>query len=164
MALTEIILREKIQGLGSESDIVKVRRGYARNYLLPHGKAFEATKGNLRQLESLKAVRAKREADELTAAERLASKIKRKKFNLTLATGASGKAFGSITVLDLVKAVKESAGEDIDRHAIKLDAPIKTTGKFNVPVRVHPDVIFELRVFVTAEGGDEETEEAAAEA
>ena len=158
MALTEVILREKIQGLGSESDIVKVRRGYARNFLLPQGKAYEATKGNLRQIESLKAARAQREADELAAAEKLASKIKRKKFNLTLATGSTGKAFGSITVMDLVKAVKEAAGEDIDRHAIKLEAPIKTTGKFNVPVRIHPDVLFELRVFVEAEGGDEEEE------
>lgn len=163
MALTEVILREKIINLGAEADVVKVRRGYARNFLIPEGKAFEATKGNLRHLESLKEARARREAEELAEAETQASKIKRQKYVLELATGEQGKAFGSITVNDLVKAVQEKTGIDIDRHAIELDKPIKNTGKFNIPVKLHADVEFEMRLTVEAKGGEEE-EAAAAEA
>ena len=156
MALTEVILREKIHNLGAEADVVKVRRGHARNYLIPEGKAFEATKGNLRHLASLKESRARREAEELNQAESQASKIKRQKFVLELATGEQGKAFGSITVNDLVKAIHDKTGFDIDRHAIKLEKPIKNTGKFNIPVRLHPDVLFEMRLTVEAKGGDDE--------
>tara|TARA_R110002096_G_scaffold403766_3_gene601345 strand:- start:50456 stop:50938 length:483 start_codon:yes stop_codon:yes gene_type:complete len=160
MSNTKIILREKIKGLGAEADVVQVRHGYARNFLIPQGKAFEATKGNLRQIESLKATRAKREAEELNAAEKLSSKIKRTKINLELATGETGKAFGSITVIDLVKAIEEQAGETIDRHTIELDKPIKTTGSFDIPVKLHPDVSFQLRVKVEAKGAaDAEGEE-----
>ncbi|MEM1296079.1 MAG: 50S ribosomal protein L9 [Verrucomicrobiota bacterium] len=155
MSNTKIILREKIEGLGAEADVVQVRHGYARNFLIPKGKAFEATRGNLRQIESLKAARAKREAEELNAAEKLASKVKRTKINLELATGETGKAFGSITVIDLVKAIEEQAGETIDRHAIELSKPIKTTGSFDVPVKLHPDVSFDLRVRVDAKGAAE---------
>ncbi len=154
MSNTKVILREKIEGLGAEADVVQVRHGYARNFLIPQGKAFEATKGNLRQIESLKAFRAKREADELTAAEKVASKVKRSKVTLELATGESGKAFGSITVNDLVKAIEERTGEKIDRHAIQLDKPIKSTGNFDIPIKLHPDVTFELRLRVETPGGD----------
>lgn len=164
MANTEVILRTKIDKLGVEADVVKVRRGYARNFLIPQGKAFEATKGNLRHLESLKAARAEREAAEFAEAQRIASKLKRVKFNTELATGETGKAFGSITVVDLVALVEGQTGVKLDRHDIKLDKPIKTTGKHNVTVRLHPEVLFDLRVFVNdkedeaAEEGAEETE------
>ena len=87
MATTEVILREKITGLGSEADVVKVKAGYARNYLIPKGKAFEATKGNLRNLESLQAKRAQRETEELAEAQELAGKISRLKPKFTLETG-----------------------------------------------------------------------------
>ncbi|MFT5467754.1 MAG: large subunit ribosomal protein L9 [Verrucomicrobiales bacterium] len=163
MAHTEVILREKITNLGAEADVVKVRRGYARNFLLPQGKAFEATKGNLRNIESLKIARGRREAEEMAQAESQASKIKRQKFVLELATGEQGKAFGSITVNDLVKAVAEKTGIDIDRHAIKLDKPIKSTGKFDIPVKLHADVEFDLRLTVEAKGGEKAADDAGAE-
>jgi len=159
MAYTEVILREKIINLGAEADVVKVRRGYARNFLLPQGKAYEATKGNLRQIEALKIARAQREGEELQEAEKVASKIRRVKFNLELATGEQGKAFGSITVNDLVKAIEEETGEKIDRHAIELEKPIKNTGSFDIPVKLHPDVTFELRLFVNSQGGGDAAEE-----
>ncbi|MEM0968690.1 MAG: 50S ribosomal protein L9 [Verrucomicrobiota bacterium] len=159
MATTEVILREKITGLGAEADVVKVRRGYARNFLIPQGKAYEATRGNLRQLENLQALRAQREGEELREAERIATKVKRVKFELELQTGASGKAFGSITVIDLVSAIQEKTGEAVDRHAISLDKPIKSTGSFNIPVKLHQDVKFDLRLFVKSANDTEDSQE-----
>jgi len=158
MATTEVILREKIQNLGAEADVVSVRRGFARNYLLPQGKAYEATPGNLRQIEALKVARAAREAEELKEAERIASKLKRIKFRQELHTGESGKAFGSITVSDVAKAITEETGETVDRHDIDLPQPIKSTGNYDIPVSLHPDVKFDLRLRVEAVGASQDEE------
>ena len=159
MANTQVILKEKIKGLGAEADVVKVKRGYARNFLVPAGKAFEATKGNLRHIENLKKIRAKREADELAEAEKTASKLKKVKLKLTLATGAAGKAFGSITTIDIAKALEEQAKISLDRHQILLEKPIKTTGKHEVSVKLLADVSCFIRVDVAAEGAPEGAEE-----
>ena len=97
MATTEVILREKITNLGSEADVVTVKAGFARNYLIPEGKAYEATKANLKHLESLKAMRVKREAEELDNAHGLAATIKKLKLTFVLETGQGGKAFGSVS-------------------------------------------------------------------
>jgi len=140
MPSTEIILTENIPGLGAEADVVKVRRGYARNYLLPQGKAYEVTKQSLRQLDNLKAKRASREAAELNAAEELARRIGKLRVTFTLETGESGKAFGSITAQDLVKRLKNELGSDIDRHRLVLEHPIKATGEHEVPIKLHHDV------------------------
>jgi large subunit ribosomal protein L9 len=155
MAHTEVILREKVINLGSEGDVVRVRRGYARNFLVPHGKAFEATKGNLRNLDSLKKRRAEREAAEKADAEKIASKIKRVKLELELQTGVSGKAFGSISLNDVVKALEEKIGEKVDRHLIHMEKPIKSTGQFDIPVKLHPDVTVDIKLAVRATGGVE---------
>jgi len=155
MANTEVILREKVINLGSEGDVVRVRRGYARNFLVPHGKAFEATKGNLRNLENLKKARVAREAAELAEAEKIASKIRRVKLELELATGASGKAFGSISLNDVVKALEEKIGEKVDRHLIHMEKPIKSTGQFDIPVKLHPEVSLDIKLVVRTAGGIE---------
>ncbi|MDB4369918.1 50S ribosomal protein L9, partial [Akkermansiaceae bacterium] len=107
MALTEVILREKIDNLGAEADVVKVKAGFARNFLIPAGKAYEATKGNLRQIENLQVARAKRETEELNEAQELASKISRMKPKFTLDVGKNGKAFGSVTTIDIHKALED---------------------------------------------------------
>jgi len=140
MASTEIILTENVPGLGAEADVVKVRRGYARNFLLPQGKAYEVTKRSLRQLDNLKAKRASREAAELNEAEELARRIGKLKVTFILETGETGKAFGSITAQDLVKRLKNELGNDIDRHRVVLEHPIKTTGEHEVPIKLHHDV------------------------
>ena len=114
MANAQVILREKIEGLGAEADVVKVRAGYARNYLVPQGKAFEATRANLRHVENLKAGRAKREADELEVAKVLGAKISKLRPKFTLEVGQGGRAFGSVTSLDIHKQL-EAAGIVIDR-------------------------------------------------
>ena len=103
MAATEVILREKIHGLGAEADVVKVKAGFARNFLIPTGKAYEATKGNLNQIENLNKARAAREAAELAEAHELAGKIGRLKPKFTLEIGANGKAFGSVTSIDTTR-------------------------------------------------------------
>jgi large subunit ribosomal protein L9 len=151
MANVQVILKEKIKGLGAEADVVHVKRGFARNFLVPQGKAYDATSGNLRHLNHLKALRAERESKELQEAEKLASKLKKLKLKLTLQTGQGGKAFGSITTIDIAKAVLESSAKvEIDRHQIQLDKPIKNTGTFEVPVKLHSEVSCFLKVTVTA--------------
>ncbi len=140
MPSTEIILTENIPGLGAEADVVKVRRGYARNYLLPQGKAYEVTKQTLRQLDTLKAKRAARESAELNEAEELSRRIGKLRVTFTLETGETGKAFGSITAQDLVKRLKNELGNEIDRHRLVLEHPIKTTGEHEVPIKLHHDV------------------------
>lgn len=157
MANVEIILKEKVEGLGAEADVVKVRRGFARNFLLPRGVALEASRGNLLQLEGLKKARASREAAELEQASKIANRINKQRLKLTLSTGQGGKAFGSITTKDIQEALAGTdAGIELDRKAIKLDAPIKSSGKFDIPVSIHPDVDCRIRLQVEAEGATEE--------
>ena len=140
MPSTDIILTDNIPGLGAEADVVKVRRGYARNFLLPQGKAYDVTKRSLRQLDNLKAKRAQREAAELNEAEELGRRIGKLKVVFTLETGETGKAFGSVTAQDLVKRLKNELGNEIDRHRIVLEHPLKTTGEHEVSIQLHHDV------------------------
>jgi large subunit ribosomal protein L9 len=154
MANAQVILKEKIEGLGAEADVVKVRAGYARNYLVPQGKAYEATRANLRHVEALKTSRARREAEELLAFQEIATRISKLKPKFTLSTGQGGKAFGSVTNLDIHKELEKS-GITIDRHAIELDKPVKKSGKTEVQIRLHPDVITTLVISVDA--GDDST-------
>ena len=155
MANAQVILREKIEGLGAEADVVKVRAGYARNFLIPQGKAYEATKSNLRHVENLKASRAKREAAELEVAKELANKISKLRPKFTLELGQGGKAFGSVTSLDIHKGL-EAAGIKLDRHAIELEKPVKKSGKSEISIPIHPQVVATLTINV--EAGEEEAE------
>ena len=157
MPSTEVILTDNVPGLGAEADVVKVRRGYARNYLLPHGKAYEVTPTALRQLDTLKKKRAEREARELNDAEELARKIGKARLTFTLATGESGKAFGSITTQDIVTRMKNELGLEIDRHKVVLERPIKDTGEHEVAIKLHHDVTAQFKFDVkSAEAKAEE--------
>ena len=150
MATTDVILREKLENLGAEADIVAVRRGYARNYLIPGGKAFEATSANRRHIERLKESRARREAVEFQEAEKKATKLRKIKLTLELATGQGGKAFGSVTLNDILEGIKSRTKLDIDRKQVELDGPIKSTGTYDVPVKLHPDIIVTIPLKVKA--------------
>lgn len=154
MANSQVILKEKIEGLGAEADVVKVKAGYARNFLIPQGKAYEATKSNLRHVENLKASRARREAEELVAFQEIATRISKLKPKFTLSTGQGGKAFGSVTSIDIHKEL-EAAGIVIDRHTIDLEKPIKKSGKSDVSIRLHPQVVANLTIDVEAGEGAE---------
>lgn len=149
MAFSEIILTESLPNLGSEADVVRVRRGYARNFLIPRGLAIPATKASVKQIEALKAKRAEREARELTAAEELARKISKLELVFTLETGQAGKAFGSVTAKDITdKLSAQLQGVELPKHAVVLDRSIKDTGEHEVSVRLHPDVSAKVRVLV----------------
>ena len=149
MPTSEVILTENIRGLGAEADIVKVKRGFARNFLLPQGKAYEVTPVTLRRINQLKAKRAEREGQERNAAEELARRINKLNLQMTLETGTQGKAFGSISSRDLEEALKkELPNAEIDRHAIQLEKPIKETGTHEVPIKLYTDVTATLKVNV----------------
>jgi large subunit ribosomal protein L9 len=163
MPLTEIILTENVPGLGAEADLVKVRRGYARNYLLPHGKAHEVTPASLRQLDTLKAKRAEREARELNAAEELARRISKARMLFTLETGETGKAFGSVTAQDIVNRLKNELGAEIDRHKVVLERPIKDTGEHEVAIKLHHGVTAQF-VFQVKSAEEPKTEPVSAAA
>lgn len=167
MSQTEVILTAHIPNLGAEADVVKVRRGYARNFLIPRGMAHEVTPASLRKTNSLKTRRAEREAQELNEANDAAKRLGKLKLSFVLDTGESGKAFGSITATDIANRLKAEAGHDIDRHRIALDRPIKETGDFTIAIRLHPEVQAALKLSVTSknpkpaassaeDGGDEE--------
>lgn len=156
MANAQVILKEKIEGLGAEADVVKVRAGYARNFLIPQGKAFEASKSNLRHVEALKSSRAAREAEELVGLKEIAAKISKLRPKFTLSTGQGGKAFGSVTSIDIHKEL-EAAGIIIDRHAIELEKPVKKSGKTEVQIRLHPEAVATL--VITVEAGEDEASE-----
>lgn len=149
MANAQVILREKIEGLGAEADVVKVRAGYARNFLIPQGKAYEASRSNLRHIEALKTARSRREAEELDHARDLATRISKLRPKFTLELGQGGKAFGSVTSIDIHKEL-EAAGIQIDRASIELEKPIKKSGKSEVEIRLHPEVTATLVVNVVA--------------
>jgi large subunit ribosomal protein L9 len=166
MATTEVILTEKIEHLGAEADVVKVRRGYARNFLVPRGKALEVTPATLKRINLLKSKRAEREGRELNEAEELARRINKLKLTMELETGETGKAFGSITAADLAERLKKELGAkgEVDRHRIQLDKPIKETGDHEVPIRLHADVTAKLTVHVKAKGSEDIAKSEAAEA
>ncbi|MDR3405417.1 MAG: 50S ribosomal protein L9 [Chthoniobacter sp.] len=157
MSTTEIILTEKIENLGVEADVVKVKRGYARNFLVPRGLALEVTPATLKRLNLLKAKRAEREAKELNEADELARRINKLKITLELETGETGKAFGSITAADIAERLKKELGGqmEIDRHKIQLEKPIKETGEHEVTIKLHHDVNAKLTLNVKAKGGEE---------
>jgi large subunit ribosomal protein L9 len=157
MANSEVILTENIGSLGAEADIISVRRGYARNFLIPRGKALEVTPSSLRKIKHLKAQRAEREAREMTAAEELGSKISKLKLSFELETGESGKAFGSVTVKDITdKILSELPSVVLPKHALSLERPIKETGDHKIDVRLHPDITVQLIVSVKSTKGNEE--------
>ena len=163
MPSTQIILTENIPGLGAEADVVKVKRGFARNFLLPQGKAYEVTKSSMRQLDMLKAKRAQREAKELNDAEEIARRIGKSKMIFTLETGETGKAFGSVTSNDIAMRLKNEVGADIERHRIVLESPIKSTGEHEISIKLHPDVTATMKFTVkssTAEPKPEPVESA----
>ena len=162
MATSEVILTEAVPSLGAEADIVKVRAGYARNFLIPEGKALEVTPASLRRINNLKAKRAEREARELNEAEAVATKINKLRLSLKLETGETGKAFGSITAADLLERLtSEIADLVLPKHAIVLDRPLKESGEHQIPVKIHTDVTATLRIEIAAAPKAEVVEEEA---
>ena len=159
MAHTQVLLREDIDNLGARGEIVRVKAGYARNYLLPRKLAVEATANNVRQIAGEKAALAKREAKERSTAELQASQLQKLTLKFERKVGEAGVLYGSVTSMDIAHALHEQ-GYEIDRRKIVLREPIKRFGNYNVPVRLHRDVTLELPINVLGEGGVEVNVEA----
>jgi len=153
MANTTVLLREDIDHLGGRGEIVKVKAGYARNYLLPQGFATLATKGNIKQIEQEREALLKKAAVERSSAE--AQRDQMSSISLTFArkAGEHGHLFGSVTSMDIAEGLKEK-GYEIDRRRISLKDAIKETGEYTVSVKLHRDVTLEVPVKVTNEDGE----------
>ena len=150
MANSEILLIKPVEGLGGEGDQVKVRAGYARNYLLPRGIAVPLTGANRKQVEALKKRRATREAEELTGAQELAKKLEKVALAFAVKTGEGGRMFGAVTATDVHEKLT-AAGITLDKRRVLLHTPVKTLGQHTVKVKLHPDVTVELNFDVVSE-------------
>jgi large subunit ribosomal protein L9 len=153
MATTTILLREDIEHLGGRGEIVKVRAGYARNYLLPQALATLATKGNVRQIEQEREALLKRAAVEKSTAEAQHNQMASIALTFERKAGEHGTLFGSVTSMDIAEALK-AKGYEVDRRKIVLRDAIKETGEYTVNVKLHREVMLAVPVTVTAEGGE----------
>jgi large subunit ribosomal protein L9 len=148
--MIEVILREDIRSLGRAGELVRVKPGYARNYLLPQGLAYEATEGNRKRIAAEQKARTARSAADRVEAERAATELAGLTLTFSRKAGEEGKLFGSITSQDIAESLGRQ-GHAVDRRKIELEHPIKTIGQHTVGLRLHPDVHAELRVSVTPE-------------
>ncbi len=151
MAHTKVLLREDVDDLGARGEIVRVRAGYARNYLLPRNLAVEATVGNVKGIESERAALLKKEAKERASAEAQSQQMGSLDLEFKRKAGEQGALYGSVTSMDVAEALRER-GYEIDRHRIHLREPLKRLGEYTVPVRLHREVTIDLKVRVAPEG------------
>jgi len=150
----QVLLREDIDNLGARGEIVRVKAGYARNYLLPRKLAVEATANNVRQIEGERAALLKREAKERSTATAQADQLRNLTLTFERKVGEAGVLYGSVTSMDIAQALKDQ-GYELDRRRIVLREPIKRFGNYTVPVRLHREVTVELPLKVLGEGGVE---------
>ena len=143
----EIILRQAIENLGHPGDVVTVKNGYARNFLLPRGFAYEATPGNLKRIGAERGRLEAAESDRRETASELAKRLEEVQLTFSARVGEEGKLFGSVTSADIAEQLA-AQGFAIERRLIDLHEPIKALGVYRVPVRLHADVKPEIRVWV----------------
>ena len=146
----EIILREDVQHLGKAGEVVKVKDGYARNYLLPHGLAYPATEANKRRIAYEADRLAKQRAAEKTAAESEAGRLAGVQLTFEVKVGEEDKLYGSVTASDIQRKLEEQ-GLHVDKRKIDLPEPIRALGEFRVAIKIHPDVRPEVQVTVVKE-------------
>lgn len=146
----QVILKETLENLGNPGDIVTVKPGYARNYLIPQGLAYEASDANVRRIEREKAQIEKKAGEQLAGARARAAAMEGVSVTFHARAGEEGKLFGSITSADIAEKLA-AQGVEIDRKQIQLDEPIKGLGVFSVPIRLHADVRPEVKVWVIKE-------------
>jgi large subunit ribosomal protein L9 len=146
----KLILTQEVSTLGTPGDVVEVKDGYGRNYLMPRGLAIRWTKGAEKQIESIKKARSVREVRDSDHADEIKQKLENLTVTVPAHAGATGRLFGAITVSDIVAAVKNSGGPDIDKRLIQVKNPIKTVGSHQVTVKVHDDVTATVNLEVVA--------------
>lgn len=145
-----IVLRSDVDGVGKKGDILDVADGFARNFLIPKGRAIKATPGVQAQADAMRRSRDLKDAKDRESAEVVARTLVPRTIRITARAGAEGKLFGSVTAADVITALAEQAGVDLDRRKLQLDEPIKTLGTHHVPVKLHPDVQFPVTIEVVA--------------
>ena len=136
----KLILTQEVINLGAPGDVVEVKDGYGRNYLMPRGFAIRWTRGAEKQIDSIKNARSAREVNDLGRAEEIKHQLEALSVSVPAQAGGSGRLFGAISVSDIVSAVKRSGGPDIDKRRISVGSPIKSLGSHQVTVKVHDDV------------------------
>ncbi len=145
----KLILTQVVSGLGAPGDVVEVKDGYGRNYLLPRGLAMVATDGTVDQAAKMRRSRDLRDASDREASQTIASALVPKVIEITAKAGKEGRLFGSVTTADVVQAIAAQTGIELDRKTIDID-PIKTVGQHTATARLHSDVSFPIRIEVTA--------------
>lgn len=150
MPLMELLLKEDVDNLGARGDLVKVKPGYGRNYLLPRGLAIQATPGNKKQIELQRKALLKKEATERETATQQAELLKEVTLEFARKVGEHGILYGSVTSMDIAEAFA-AKGFEIDRRRVQLKDPIKEPGEFEVPVKLHREVTANIKVVVRNE-------------
>ena len=146
----KLILTQDVNGLGAPGDVVEVKDGYGRNYLLPRGLATAWTKGGEKQVAQIKRARDVREVRDLDSAQAIKSSLEGLKVKVAARAGDTGRLFGAITVGDVVSAVEAAGGPSVDKRKVTIVSPIKVVGAHKVEVRVHPEVLANLTVDVVS--------------
>jgi large subunit ribosomal protein L9 len=150
MANTKLILTHEVGGLGEPGDVVEVKNGYARNYLVPRGFAIGWSRGGEKQIEQIRKGRKVREVRDLGHANEIKAELEGLRVRLATRAGATGRLFGGVTVADIASAVKASGGPDVDKRKIEMGNAIKTVGTHTVSVRLHPEVAAKVEITVVA--------------
>ncbi|MAT19143.1 MAG: 50S ribosomal protein L9 [Leifsonia sp.] len=148
--MSKLILTNEVSGLGSAGDVVEVKNGYARNYLIPQGFAVAWSKGGEKQVEQIKSARAARELATLEEAQALKAKLEGATVKLSVKSGSEGRLFGSVKTADVVAAVAAAGLGAIDKRTVELSAPIKALGSHEATVRLREDVVATLSIEVVS--------------
>ena len=148
----KLILTQEVGGLGAPGDIVEVKDGYGRNFLLPRGMALPWSRGGEKQITAIKRARDARAIQDLGHATEVKGQLGALSVTLEVRAGDAGRLFGAVTASDIVDAVSKAGGPALDKRSVRLAAPIKTVGSHSVTVALHPEVEAELEVDVVASG------------
>jgi large subunit ribosomal protein L9 len=136
----KLILTQEVTGLGAPGDVVEVKDGYGRNYLVPRGLGIRWTRGAEKTVESIKSARSNRSVRDHDHAEEIRAKLEASPVNVQVRAGESGRLFGAVTVTDIATAISGVTGEDVDKRTIAIANPIKALGAHEVTVKLHDDV------------------------
>ena len=148
----KLILTQEVSGLGGPGDVVEVKDGYGRNYLVPRGVAIRWSRGGEKQVDSLKRGREVRDVRDLTQAQQLKGQLEGLSVQIPVRAGSGGRLFGAVTVTDLIEAISKAGGPAVDKRRVELRTPIKTVGSHQINVRLHPEVAATVEVEVVPEG------------
>jgi len=144
----KLILTHEVNGLGAPGDVVEVKNGYGRNYLLPRGFAIRWTRGGQKQIDLIQRARSARDIRTLDEAKQVAGQVGALTVRLKQRAGEGGRLFGSVTPADIVDAVKATGGPELDKRRIEVKTPIKSVGSHKVQVRLHPEVSATIKLDV----------------